>query len=139
MATKDPKTAGHFEHLHGFDVNAVKATFKKAWKAFNANDKNSLGTCLNNDVILCEVRDQAPIAKGKAAVLAILTNSLNDHPPGLKGATFTPNNDEKDTPTKVHGTAYWHDNDGSQDDPAIAYDFDFDDASLILKMYAEHS
>lgn len=139
MAAKDSKTAGHYKRLHGFDVAAVKATFDKAWKAFNANDKAKLATCLNENVLLCEVKDQAPIATGKAAVLAILTNSPNDNPRGLKGATFTPNNDEKANATKVKGTAYWHDNDGSQDDPAIAYDFDFDDASLILKMYAESS
>jgi hypothetical protein len=139
MSGKDRRAEGHYKALQGFSVTSAEITFGKAWKAFNANDKTALGKCLSEGVLLCEIKDQKPIASGKHDVLQILTNGPHDTPKGLKGATFTPNNDLKASASKVKGTAYWHDNDGSADDPKVPYDFDFDDSSLIVKMYAEQS
>lgn len=112
--------------------------FRKAWTAFSTLDGNTLWAQLDPNMCdLYRIRDGKPIKSGRQDVWNQLVLLW---PLGLGGATFTPNTQHWNAAnTKVTGKASWTDNDGSQPDPNLSYEFRFDpNSGLMTYLWAKH-
>ncbi|MBV8107731.1 MAG: hypothetical protein JO223_24540 [Hyphomicrobiales bacterium] len=122
---------------------SAQAALQAAATAFSSNpqDKTTLGNLLDQNVIICRLRDGKKKYKGKAKVLQYLTNgpvAPTGQIPGIAGSTFNPTTYTPLGDSKVTGTAAWTDIDGSTDNPTLNYDFDFDPDNnfVITKFFA---
>ncbi len=132
---KREKLANAFVILAGSATAA--ANFNKAVNAFNAQDTGGLEDTLDENVILYKVRNGQIIAQGITNVITVLTTPA---PNGLAGSLFAPLSTHYSPPAlpaKVHGKAYWVDNDGTPPSN-INYEFQFNTTnSRISTLWAQ--
>ena len=132
MAVKAPKKVGTFVIAAKF--TAAANNFRNAVTAFSEQDWTTLKKTLDPNVVLYKIKDGQVLAQTPENVVDYLQQNL-------AGASFSPSTahfEPPALPAKVSGKAYWHDNDGSADDPHLPYEFHINPGnSLILTLWAK--